>query len=109
MLRIAAGIGTLVLGARFLAARRGHSDLALGNVIGSNILNILLIMGVTAVIHPLPATPLMLAFEIPVMLVISALLLPLALRGRRIDRLEGILLIAGYIVFVLILFQRGGI
>jgi cation:H+ antiporter len=146
MLRIAAGIGTLVLGARFLvgsatyfagllgvsdlvigltvvavgtslpelatsfmAARRGHSDLALGNVIGSNILNILLIMGITAVIHPLPATASMLAFEIPVMLVISALLLPLALRGRKIDRLEGILLIAGYIAFVLILFQRGGV
>ena len=146
MLRIAAGIGTLVIGARFLvgsatffaamigvsdlvigltvvavgtslpelatsfmAARRGHSDLALGNVIGSNILNILLIMGVTSVIHPLPATPSMLTFEIPVMLVISALLLPLALRGRRIGRPEGILLIAGYIVFVLVLFQRGGI
>jgi len=106
---VAIGTSLPELATSFMAARRGHSDLALGNVIGSNVLNLLLIMGLTAAIHPLPASSGMLAFEIPVMVVISIALLPLALRGRRIFRSEGVLLLIGYLVFLLILFQRGAV
>ena len=105
---VAIGTSLPELATSVLAAFRGHSDLALGNVIGSNILNLLLILGATALIHPLPARPSMLTFEIPVMVGISILLVPLALRGSRITRWDGGLLVAGYVVFLLILVAKGG-
>ena len=104
---VAIGTSLPELATSVTAALRGHSDLALGNVIGSNILNILLILGITALIHPLPAHPSMLSFELPVMIGISVLLLPLAWRQRRVTRAEGVLLIVFYIAFLIELFRKG--
>jgi cation:H+ antiporter len=104
---VAVGTSLPELATSVLAAFRGHSDLALGNVIGSNILNLLLILGTTALIHPLPAHPSMLTFEIPVMVGISILLVPLALRGSRITRWEGALLVVGYFVFLFVVVYKG--
>lgn len=103
---VAIGTSLPELATSVMAAVRGHSDLALGNVIGSNILNLLLILGMTALIHPLPAHPSMLTFEIPVMVGISILLVPLALRGSRITRWEGVLLAVSYIVFLFVLVYK---
>jgi cation:H+ antiporter len=103
---VAIGTSLPELATSVMAAVRGHSDLALGNLIGSNILNLLLILGMTALIHPLPAHPSMLTFEIPVMVGISILLVPLALRGSRITRWEGVALVISYFVFLLIIVGR---
>jgi cation:H+ antiporter len=106
---VAIGTSLPELSTSVMAAMRGHSDLALGNVIGSNVMNILLILGVTAVIHPLPADPSMFNLEIPVMVGISILLLPLARRGLRITRWNGVLLVLAYVGFLAFLFGRGAL
>lgn len=106
---VAVGTSLPELATSVMAAVRGHSDLALGNLIGSNILNILLILGVTALVHPLPASASMLTFEIPVMLGVSVLLLVLAARGSVINRWEGGLLVTGYVAFLAFVFAKGAV
>lgn len=78
------------------AARKGHHDLALGNLIGSNILNLLLFFGITSVIHPIPLPEYGL-FDLLMLAGICIALAPIALRGPlKITRAEGIALLAVY-------------
>ena len=83
-----------------VAAIRGHSDVALGNVLGSNIYNILGIGGLTAVIAPTTIPAEVVSFDGPVMLAVSAALLVVARTGYRISRGEGALLLAAYIGYL---------
>lgn len=86
-----------------VAALRGHSDVAIGNVIGSNIYNLLGILGVTALAYPLRIPPEIAAFDIWVMLAATVLLVVVAVSGWRITRREGGLLLslyAGYIGYL---------
>ena len=78
------------------AALRGRTDIALGNVVGSNIFNILGILGITAAVHPLAVPPEMLTRDLPAMLGATALLLIFGMTGARITRTEGGLLLALY-------------
>jgi cation:H+ antiporter len=83
-----------------LAARRGDSDLALGNVVGSNIFNLLCIGGLVSVIRPIPI-PAGGEVDLLVMAFLSISVLPLALRGRRvISRTEGLFLLLVYAGFL---------
>jgi cation:H+ antiporter len=83
-----------------LAARRGHADIAIGNVVGSNIFNILFIGGLVSTIHPV-AVPPGGYFDLIFMAALSAALLPVAIRGpRRITRAEGVTLLAAYLVCI---------
>jgi len=86
-----------------LAALGGQSDLAVGNVLGSNLANVGLILGVTALIRPLPVSSRVVRREVPIMLAVTALLWPLLLDGR-LSRPEGVLLalvLVGYMGYVL--------
>jgi cation:H+ antiporter len=76
----------------------GQQDLALGNVVGSNIANVLLILGLAALISPLIVAPQILRLDIPVMIVVSGLLLLLAL-DQTISRIDGSLLLAGLLIY----------
>ena len=79
-----------------IAARKGETDIAVGNIVGSNIFNILLIMGVTPLVAPVPLPAGSIA-PFAVMLGLSLLLLPMSLTtGRRISRSEGFALLAAY-------------
>lgn len=81
----------------------GEADLLLGNVIGSNIFNILLVLGISAMITPLVVSRQLVRREIPLMIGVSVLLYLFALNGA-ISRLEGIVLFAllmGYILFLI--------
>jgi cation:H+ antiporter len=81
-----------------LAARRGHADIAIGNVVGSNIFNILFIGGMVSTIHPITVPPGG-YFDLIFMAALSAALLPVAIRGpRRITRAEGAALLAAYLI-----------
>jgi cation:H+ antiporter len=85
-----------------VASMRGHSDVALGNVLGSNIFNLLGITGVVAVVAPLEVSASLLQFDIWLLLGVTALLLPLMLTGGRLSRREGTLLVllyAGFLAF----------
>ncbi len=83
-----------------VAASRGRSGLALGNVVGSNIYNIFGILGLTAVIHPIAAPAEIVAFDNWVMLCATGLLIVFATTRKRFDRLEGAVLIAVYVAYV---------
>jgi cation:H+ antiporter len=76
----------------------GEPDLALGNVIGSNIANVLLILGLTALIRPLVVAPRILRLDVPVMIGVSGLLFALAL-DQSISRFDGVLLVTGLVVY----------
>lgn len=80
------------------AALGGAGDLALGNVIGSNICNVGLILGVAAMISPLVIRLQILKFDVPILIAASLLLVPLLGNGR-ISRVEGALLFAGILAY----------
>ena len=97
---IALGTAMPELIGSIVAASRGHSDLAIGSVIGSNLLNVFLVLGVTAFLRPIHLGEPMHVVDL-VGLVAITLLGVLMLRGsRRISRFEGVLLIAAYVTFI---------
>jgi len=100
---VAVGTSTPELVTSVFAALRRQSDVALGNILGSNIYNVLGIGGVTALISPTPVPPEMVAFDVPVMIAVSLAMLISAATGRQISRLEGVILVAGYAGYVSLL------
>lgn len=93
---VAIGTSLPELVTSIVAAVRGHSDVALGNVLGSNIYNILGIGGLTALIAPTTIPPEVVSFDGPIMVAVSVVLLLVAWTGNRISRAEGALLSAAY-------------
>ena len=106
---VAIGTSLPELATSVLASIRGHGELAIGNVIGSNILNILAILGTTSLIHPLVTRPEIFTLEIPMMLAFSIGILPLAYRGMKLVRWEGAILMVAYGVFLAVLVNRGSV
>jgi cation:H+ antiporter len=93
---VAVGTSLPELVTSLVAAIRRHADVALGNVIGSNILNILVIGGVTSAIAPVSVPAHLLWFDMPAMVAVSALLLLFGRSGWRIGRREGAAMLALY-------------
>jgi len=104
---VALGTSLPELATSLLAAWRDESDIAIGNIVGSNIFNILGILGLAGLLHPVAMNPGLIRLEIPVMLLTSILLAPILATGLRIGRTEGVLLLAGYTVFTVVLVVRG--
>ena len=84
-----------------IAALRGHSELALGNVLGSNIYNVLGIGGMTAVVAPVAVPADIATYDVPIMVVTTALALWFAVTGLRITRSEGGVLLSAYAAYLL--------
>lgn len=105
---VSAGTSLPELVTSIVAARRGNSDIAVGNVIGSNIFNILGVLGVCAVVTPQAVPTEVLKLDVPLMLVATACLLPMMRSGARISRGEGLTLVAGYGVYLAWLLSSGG-
>lgn len=82
------------------AALRGNAEITIGNIVGSNILNILIILGVTALIATLKVADSTVRYEIPFMIVVTFVLLWLGYTGGQVTRLEGIVL---WVLFLLYL------
>ncbi len=87
------------------AALAGKSDLAIGNVIGSNIANIGLILGATGLITPLAVQAVLLRREVPIMILITAATFALAADGQ-ISRLDGLILLTGFATFNLFFYVQ---
>jgi cation:H+ antiporter len=88
------------LAASIAAALRGQSDIAVGNIVGSNLFNILLIMGVTATVGPVPLPPGGMTSLIAVM-ALSVLLIPISVTlNRTVSRIEGGLLLTLYAIYI---------
>jgi len=115
-----AGISPLVIGLTVVAygtsspemavsvesAFSGQADIALGNVIGSNILNVLLILGVCAVILPLKVAQQLIWLDVPVMIGASVLVMVMALDGK-ISWIDGMILFAGAILYTIFAIKQG--
>lgn len=97
---VAVGTSLPELVTSVVASLRGKSDLAFGNVVGSNIYNILGILGMTALIHPVAAPAAIVRFDNWVMLAATAALILFALTRNRIERWEGALLIFSYAAYI---------
>ncbi len=84
-----------------VAALRGHRDLAVGNVIGSNLFNILGVLGLTAILAPdgVPVAHSAITFDIPVMTVVAVACLPLLFTGRVLRRWEGALFVTYAVIY----------
>lgn len=93
---IAIGTSLPELSISVIAALRKHADVAVGNILGSNIVNLLGIGGVSALLQPLPIHSRFLQFDQWVMLATSILLLLFLFTGRKLSRAEGALLVLGY-------------
>lgn len=87
-----------------VAAWRGQTEIAVANVIGSNIFNVLLILGATAVIRPMEIHPEILAWDNWWMIAFTMMLFPLMYTGLRIARSEGALLLIGVVIYCALLF-----
>ena len=99
---IAAGTSLPEVATSILAAVRGERDIAVGNVVGSNLFNILGVLGVSAVVAPttLTVSPAALAFDIPVMVAVAVACLPVFFTGNLIARWEGLLFLGCYLAYV---------
>lgn len=86
------------------AALKGSADITIGNVVGSNIMNILVILGLTAVIIVTPVAKSTVKIEIPYMIAITFLLLALGMSGNQITFWEGVILWAAFLVYLGYLF-----
>lgn len=97
---VALGTSLPELAASTAAALRGRGDVALANVIGSNMLNLLAVIGATAVIAPLHVSRSFQTVDIPIMAVTSLLLAPFLIWKMKLGRVAGLSFLAFYVVFV---------
>ncbi|WP_342587663.1 calcium/sodium antiporter [Cohaesibacter celericrescens] len=97
---VALGTSLPELVTTLVAAIRNQSAVAIGNVVGSNIFNILAIMGLTATIIPIPVPTEVIHFDLWVMLATSAILLPVALLHMPLTRVKGVAMLAAYVAYI---------
>lgn len=100
---IAIGTSAPELVTTIVSTLRGHRDVAIGNLIGSSIYNLALILGTTSFIVPLTVTPELINIDLPVMVAVALVCIPVFLTGRRISRGEGIAFIAAYAAYLTVL------
>jgi len=98
---VAFGTSLPELAAMVAAARRGEVELAVGNIAGSNLFNLLFILGTTALVKPIGVSPVMVERDFPAVAVFSVLAFPLLSKERRIHRGQGYLLLACFLGYVL--------
>lgn len=101
---VALGTSLPELAVSTVAAFRKESEISIGDVVGSNIFNILMVIGIVAMISPLKVSSETLKFEFPVLLIFGIVLVPMMRTGLVISRVEGAILTAGYLGFISYLF-----
>lgn len=106
---VAIGTSLPELATSAMASLRGHRDIAVGNVIGSNAFNIMLVLGLTGLIAPegITVSETALQADMPIMITVVLLCFPLLFTGRLIERWEGMLLFGYYLTYVIYLLMRG--
>jgi cation:H+ antiporter len=102
---VAIGTSSPEIATSVIASLRGETDIAVGNAVGSNLFNILAVLGLTAIVSPsgVAVAPSALAFDIPVMIAVTVACLPIFFIGGRISRWEGALFLAYAAAYVLYL------
>jgi len=96
---VACGTSLPEVATSVVAAIRGERDIAVGNVVGSNIFNILSVLGLSSVIHPILIAPAAMLFDIPVMIAIAVACLPIFFTNYTISRWNGWMFLSYYIAY----------
>lgn len=102
---IAVGTSLPELVTSIVAARKGQSDIALGNVIGSNIFNIFFILGISALIHPIAVNGIVFV-DMLFMLIVTIIAYIFAITKKKINKIEGSALIITYIIYMIFIIMR---
>lgn len=102
---VAIGTSLPELVTSIVAAGKGESGLALGNVIGSNIFNILFILGISTLLNPI-GTGIENMIDICILFVVSSVIFLFGLTGKKVNRWEGLLCVCGYIGYTVYLIMR---
>lgn len=92
------------------AALKGNADITVGNVVGSNILNIFIILGIASVITSIAVAKTTIRYEIPIMLAVTVLLLVFGATGGKINFIEGVIMLicfAGYLGYMFLMIKKG--
>lgn len=105
---VAAGTSLPEVATSTIASIRKQEDIAVGNVVGSNIFNIVFILGLTAIIAPggVPVNPAAISFDVPFMIAVAVACFPLFLTGYRIDRWEGFVFLGYYLAYTAYLIMK---
>jgi cation:H+ antiporter len=107
---VAAGTSLPEVVTSLVAAVRGERDLAVGNVVGSNLFNILCVLGVSGLLsaQPIPVSDAARQFDLPVMTAVAVACLPVFISGHSISRWEGILFVAVFVAYLAIVVAAAG-
>jgi cation:H+ antiporter len=103
---VAFGTSVPELAVSLTAIVRKHQDISIGNIIGSNIFNILLVIGAAAIINPLAVDNILINMNIPIMLLVAAILLMFMAMGNKLRRWQGGVFVAIYVVFLVLNFGK---
>lgn len=103
---VAYGTSAPEMAVSVMSSLAGQADIAVGNVIGSNIFNVLFILGISALVSPLVVTRQLIRSDVPIMIGVSILMLFFGLDGK-IGRVDGIILFVGGVVYTLSLIYQG--
>jgi cation:H+ antiporter len=97
---VAIGTSLPELATSLVAAYRGERDMAVGNIVGSNVFNIGAVLSITSFITPIEVAAGAIRFDLPIMLAVAVALLPIAFTGMAIRRWEGLLFVAFYAAYI---------
>ena len=103
---VAFGTSAPELAVSITSAVQHSTDISIGNVVGSNIVNILLILGLSALIHQLPVQKSSMLLDIPVLILASALLVGLGVWGNALSWWDGLILLAVFAGYMVLLFRN---
>lgn len=103
---VAFGTSAPELVTSIVAALRGRDDMAVGNIVGSSIFNLLGILGTAALFRALPIPPEIMSRDIWWLIGLTALMFPMLITGRKVARIEGLLLAGGFITYTVLLILR---
>ena len=102
---VAFGTSSPELAVSIKSSLAGQADIALGNVVGSNIFNVLFILGVSALIVPLIVAQQLVRLDVPLMIILSVIVLGMSL-DHNLGRVDGLLLVSGLIIYILFLIKK---
>ncbi len=101
---VAVGTSLPELATVIVAAWRGHPEVAVGGIIGSNIFNILAVLGIAAMVAPITINPAFLDFDVWVMLGATLIFIPFLLTNSKLNRIEGSIMLLCYVAYIAVLY-----
>lgn len=109
LLLVSLGTSLPELAITLMASMRGHTSVASGQLIASNIFGLLFVLGIAAILHPFPASSILASIDGPIMIGAAMVLVAFLLSGWRLTRGQGLMLFAGYVVYVVFALWRSGL